>query len=74
MTPVADIGIVGLAVMGQNLALNMNDHGFTVAVFNRTVEKVDRFLEREARGTRIIGAHSLGVDRHWRNHVEREIW
>jgi len=37
----ADIGLIGLAVMGQNLVLNMNDHGFTVAVFNRTVSKVD---------------------------------
>ena len=55
----ADIGLIGLAVMGQNLALNMNDHGFTVAVFNRTVARVDEFLGREAKGTRIIGAHSL---------------
>src|SRR3972149_1249976 len=59
MTPVADIGIIGLAVMGQNLALNMDDHGFTVVVFNRTVEKVDHFLANEARATRIVGAHSL---------------
>jgi len=59
MTPVADIGIIGLAVMGQNLALNMDDHGFTVAVFNRTLDKVDHFLANEARGTRIVGAHSL---------------
>jgi 6-phosphogluconate dehydrogenase len=55
----ADIGLIGLAVMGQNLVLNMNDHGFTVAVFNRTVAKVDEFLAREAKGTRVIGAHSL---------------
>ena len=40
----ADIGLIGLAVMGQNLVLNMNDHGFTVAVYNRTVAKVDEFL------------------------------
>ena len=39
----ADIGLIGLAVMGQNLVLNMNDHGYTVAVFNRTVSKVDDF-------------------------------
>ncbi len=45
--------------MGQNLVLNMNDHGFTVAVFNRTVAKVDEFLGREAKGTKVIGAHSL---------------
>lgn len=55
----ADIALIGLAVMGQNLALNMNDHGFKVAVFNRTVSKVDEFLQGEARGTGIIGAHSL---------------
>ncbi len=55
----ADIGLIGLAVMGQNLVLNMNDHGYTVAVFNRTVSKVDEFLSGEARGTRILGAHSL---------------
>jgi 6-phosphogluconate dehydrogenase len=55
----ADIGLIGLAVMGQNLALNMNDHGFTVAVFNRTVSKVDEFLEKSAKGTRIVGAHSV---------------
>ena len=46
----ADIGLIGLAVMGQNLVLNMNDHGFTVAVFNRTVAKVDDFLQGEAKG------------------------
>ncbi|HPD25852.1 MAG TPA: NAD(P)-binding domain-containing protein, partial [Candidatus Marinimicrobia bacterium] len=40
----ADIGLIGLAVMGENLVLNMERHGFTVAVFNRTVEKVDKFL------------------------------
>src|SRR3990172_4033119 len=58
MTPVADIGIIGLAVMGQNLALNMDDHGYTVIVFNRTVEKVDHFLANEARATRIDGGSS----------------
>lgn len=55
----ADIGLIGLAVMGQNLALNMNDHGFIVAVYNRTVSKVDDFLAGPAAGTQIIGAHSL---------------
>src|SRR5271156_6344174 len=55
----ADIGLIGLAVMGQNLVLNMNDHGFTVAVFNRTVAKVDDFLAGPAKGTHVIGAHSL---------------
>jgi 6-phosphogluconate dehydrogenase len=44
MEPQADIALIGLAVMGQNLVLNMDDHGFTVVVYNRTVEKVDRFL------------------------------
>jgi 6-phosphogluconate dehydrogenase len=55
----ADIGLVGLAVMGQNLVLNMNDHGFTVAVFNRTTERVDEFLAGPAAGTNVIGTHSL---------------
>ena len=55
----ADIGLIGLAVMGENLVLNMESKGFTVAVFNRTVEKVDRFLEGGARGKNIIGAHSI---------------
>lgn len=55
----ADIGLIGLAVMGQNLAMNMNDHGFTVAVFNRTTSKVDDFLKGPAKGSRIIGTHSL---------------
>jgi len=45
--------------MGQNLILNMADHGFTVIAFNRTVSKVDRFLENEAKGKSIIGAHSI---------------
>ncbi len=54
-----DIGLVGLAVMGQNLVLNMNDHGYKVAVFNRTVSKVDDFLANEAKGTMVEGAHSM---------------
>jgi 6-phosphogluconate dehydrogenase len=54
-----DIGLIGLAVMGQNLVLNMNDHGFKVAVFNRTVSKVDDFLAHEAKGTQVVGAHSI---------------
>src|SRR3974377_621807 len=56
---VCDIGLIGLAVMGQNLVLNMNDHGFKVAVFNRTVSKVDDFIHNEAKGTQIFGAHSI---------------
>ncbi|MEO8134938.1 MAG: decarboxylating NADP(+)-dependent phosphogluconate dehydrogenase, partial [Betaproteobacteria bacterium] len=59
MEPQADIALIGLAVMGQNLILNMNDHGFTVVAYNRTVSKVDDFLNAEAKGTKIIGAHSL---------------
>jgi len=55
----ADIGLIGLAVMGQNLALNMNDHGYKVAVFNRTTSKVDDFLKGPAKGTHIEGAHSI---------------
>ena len=57
--PVADIALIGLAVMGQNIILNMNDHGFVVCAFNRTVEKVDQFLANEAKGTNIVGAHSM---------------
>jgi 6-phosphogluconate dehydrogenase len=55
----ADIGMIGLAVMGQNLVLNMNDHGYSVAVFNRTTSKVDDFLNGPAKGTKVIGTHSL---------------
>jgi 6-phosphogluconate dehydrogenase len=54
-----DIGLIGLAVMGQNLVLNMNDHGYKVAVFNRTVSKVDDFVQNEAKGTQVVGAHSI---------------
>src|SRR5712671_5079487 len=59
MEPNADIALIGLAVMGQNLILNMNDHGFRVVAFNRTVSKVDDFLQKEAKGTQVVGAHSL---------------
>jgi 6-phosphogluconate dehydrogenase len=58
-TASCDIGLIGLAVMGQNLVLNMNDHGFKVAVFNRTVSRVDAFLANEAKGTNVVGAHSM---------------
>src|SRR5450631_170001 len=54
-----DIGLIGLAVMGQNLVLNMNDHGYKVAVFNRTVSKVDDFVNNEAKGTQVVGCHSI---------------
>jgi 6-phosphogluconate dehydrogenase len=55
----ADIGVIGLAVMGENLILNMESKGFTVAAYNRTVSKVDRFLEGRAKGKNIVGARSL---------------
>lgn len=55
----ADIGLVGLAVMGQNLVLNMTDNGFTVSVYNRTTSKVDEFMEGPAKGTNIQGFHDL---------------
>ncbi|UOO81953.1 decarboxylating NADP(+)-dependent phosphogluconate dehydrogenase [Uruburuella testudinis] len=54
-----DIGVIGLAVMGQNLILNMNDKGFKVVAFNRTTSKVDDFLNGPAKGSNVIGAHSL---------------
>src|ERR671922_2893783 len=54
-----DIALIGLAVMGQNLILNMDDHGFTVVAYNRTVSKVDEFLAKEARGTKVLRAHSV---------------
>ncbi|XP_057304454.1 6-phosphogluconate dehydrogenase, decarboxylating-like [Hydractinia symbiolongicarpus] len=57
--PKGDIALIGLAVMGQNIILNMNDHGFTVVAFNRTVAKVDEFMANEAKGTNVIGAKSL---------------
>ncbi|KFZ17443.1 hypothetical protein V501_01717 [Pseudogymnoascus sp. VKM F-4519 (FW-2642)] len=57
--PVGDFGLIGLAVMGQNLILNAADNGFTVVAFNRTVSKVDHFLENEAKGKSIVGAHSI---------------
>lgn len=55
----ADIGLIGLAVMGQNLVMNMNDHGFRVAVYNRTTAKVDDFLAGAAKGSKVLGTHSL---------------
>src|SRR5437588_4899433 len=58
-TPTADLGRIGLAVMGENLVLNMESHGFTVAVFNRTQARVDDFLAGRARGKKIIGCHTV---------------
>ncbi|MGB3984761.1 MAG: NAD(P)-binding domain-containing protein, partial [Limnochordia bacterium] len=55
----ADIGLIGLAVMGENLVLNMESKGYTVAVYNRTVQKVTDFVEGRAKGKNIIGTYSL---------------
>jgi len=55
----ANIGLIGLAVMGENLILNMESKGFTVAVFNRTIEKVDRFINGSGKGKNFIGAFSI---------------
>ncbi len=55
----ADIGLIGLAVMGENLVMNMESKGFTVAVFNRTTSKVTDFVEGRAKGKNIIGTYSL---------------
>ncbi len=55
----SDIGLIGLAVMGENLVLNMESKGFTVSVFNRTTSKVDNLIEGRAKGKNIIGTHSL---------------
>ncbi|MBQ9336033.1 MAG: decarboxylating NADP(+)-dependent phosphogluconate dehydrogenase [Lentisphaeria bacterium] len=59
MTKKADIGLIGLAVMGENLVLNMERNGFTVAVFNRHTEKVDAFINGRGKGKNFIGCHSL---------------
>ena len=59
MNAVADFGLVGLAVMGENLVLNIESRGYTVAVYNRTIEKVDEFVRGRAAGKRIIGMHSI---------------
>ena len=55
----ADIGLIGLAVMGENLVLNMERNGFTVAVYNRTIEKVDKFMNGRGKDKKFIGAHSI---------------
>jgi 6-phosphogluconate dehydrogenase len=59
MEPKGDIALIGLAVMGQNLIMNMNDKGYTVVAFNRTVSKVDEFMEGSAKGSKVIGAKSI---------------
>jgi len=58
-TPTADIAVIGLAVMGENLILNMESHGFTVACHNRTTSKVDEFLAGRAKGKKILGFHDV---------------
>jgi 6-phosphogluconate dehydrogenase len=57
----ADIGVIGLAVMGENLILNMESRGFTVACYNRTLSKVDDFVQGRAQGKNIIGCHSVAA-------------
>src|SRR5665647_754417 len=59
MNSLADIGLIGLAVMGENLVLNMESKGFTVAVFNRSTEKVDSFMQGRGKGKKFIGTHSI---------------
>ena len=59
MKKLADIGLIGLAVMGENLVLNMESKGYTVAVYNRTVEKVDAFVNGRGAGKNFIGTHSI---------------
>ena len=59
MEKLADIGLIGLAVMGENLVLNMERNGYTVAVFNRTVEKVEKFVNGRGAGKNFIGAKSI---------------
>ena len=59
MSSLSDIGLIGLAVMGENLVLNMESKGFQVSVFNRTTQKVDDFISGRAKGKKIIGTHSV---------------
>ena len=59
MNKLSDIGLIGLAVMGENLVLNMESKGFQVSVFNRTTAKVDEFMAGRAKGKKIVGTHSL---------------
>jgi 6-phosphogluconate dehydrogenase len=75
----ADIGLVGLAVMGENLILNMESKGFTVACYNRTVEKVDHFVQGRGQGKNIIGCHSIeelveNLAKPRRNYDDGESW
>ena len=64
----ANIGLIGLAVMGENLAMNMESKGFTVAVYNRTADKVKNFVEGRVAGKNIIGTYSLQeLADNWKN-------
>lgn len=55
----ADIGLIGLAVMGENLVLNMESRGYTVAVYNRTTSKVDELVQGRGKGKKLVGAHTI---------------
>ena len=59
MKKLADIGLIGLAVMGENLVLNMESKGYTVAVFNRSVDKVEKFIHGRGAGKNFIGARDI---------------
>ena len=59
MSKLSDIGLIGLAVMGENLVLNMESKGFNVSVYNRSTQKVDDFLSGRAKGKKITGTHSI---------------
>ena len=59
MSEKCDFGLIGLAVMGENLALNVESRGYRIAVFNRTIEKVDRLIEGRAKGKNFVGCHSI---------------
>src|SRR5215831_20162390 len=59
MSANADFGLIGLAVMGENLVLNVESRGFSVAVFNRTTARVDEFLAHRAKGKKIVGCHTV---------------
>ena len=58
-TATADIGLIGLAVMGENLVLNMESHGYTVAVFNRTTERTDEFMKNHGEEGSFTACHSI---------------
>ena len=59
MSEECDFGLIGLAVMGENLALNIESRGYSIAVFNRTIEKVDKLVNGRAAGKRFVGCHSI---------------